>query len=130
MELVIHIPRGRTLEARGVIVRDRRAGDIGRRRVFRGGTGNLGLIASLGALDCIWQRGRLEIVSMADAAVVGRLRWNFHSRVRGGLARYLRRLRRARFRICKKELIITGGRTLGARWVSMRDRCAGGIDRR
>src|SRR5262245_17292271 len=115
MELVIRGPRSRTLEARGVVVRDRRAGDNGRRRVFRGGTGNLGLIASLGVLDCIWQRGRAEIVSMTDAVVVGYRRWNFSSRVRAGLARQFRRLRCTRVRKCKAELIIAGGRSLGAR---------------
>src|SRR5262245_36433500 len=119
MELIIHIPRGHTLGARGVVIRDRRAGDIGRRRVFRGGSGNLGLIASLGVLDSIWQRGRLEIVSMTDAAVVGYRRWNFSSRVRAGLVRQFRRLRCARVRKCKMELIITGGRSLGARRVSL-----------
>ena len=115
MELVIHNPRGRTLEARGVVIRGRHVSDIGRRGVFRGGTPNLGLIASLSVLDCTWQRGRVEIVSMTNAAVVGRRRWNFHSRVGGGLARQFRRLRCALIRICKMELIIIGGRTLGAR---------------
>ena len=82
MELVIHSPRGRLLEARGVIVRDRRAGDIGRRGVFRGGTMNLGLIASLSVLDCTWQRGRVQIVSMTNAAVVGRRDLTVHRHFR------------------------------------------------
>ena len=45
--------------------------------VLRGGTVSVGRIVSLGVLDCIWQRGRVEIVSATEVAVVGCRRWNF-----------------------------------------------------
>jgi hypothetical protein len=64
MRLIVHMPGGLASQARGVALRDRRRGRVGRRRVFRGGL-TMGRMAFVGVLACL------------D-------RWNVLGRVQGG----------------------------------------------
>ena len=96
-------------------MRDRRAGGIDRRRVFRGGTVTMVGTGSPGVLD---SRDRGKVLD----------------RVRGGLAGQFTELMAivARVRIPQLRLIVhmPGRLASDARSVAVRDRCRRGIDRR
>ena len=80
-----------------------------------------------------WRRGRVETVRQIDSTRVCRGQWNFHRPVQGGVARQFERLRCARVRIPKMELIshMLRGRTSEGRGVvTVRGRFAVGIDGR
>src|SRR4029453_16800277 len=116
LRLIVHMAATLASEARGLVIRDRCAGDIDRRCVFRGDTVTRGPMVSLGVLDC---RDR-----------------NFQSRGRGGLIRQIMGLMAqaivARVRISQLQLIIQmlGDRASEAGGVVMPERWSGAVDRR